>query len=751
MGTLTVWAFAGQGSQRKGMGAAVLDRFADRCATADAILGYSIRDLCLDDRDGRLRQTRYAQPAIYVVGALSALAMDAAAPDFVAGHSVGEYAALLAAGCFDFETGLRLVQKRGELMARADGGGMLAVIGLETEQVAESLASARLVDVDVANYNLRRQVVLSGPRASLQVASQAIERAGGRSVALDVSAPFHSRYMAEVAAEFGEYVRSFRFEEPRVPVISNVTAEPYTRRSIAELLATQIHAPVRWRDCMQYLLGHGVSELREIGGTRVLTEIWGAEREETPPAPASRPAPPPAPNAPTRALRTGAESLGSAAFRHDYGLRYAYLAGSMFRGIASVELVVRMANAGLMGFLGTGGLTLDEIDVALREVRRQLGPAGRFGANLLHSMEDAEAEGAMVALYLRHDVRCVEAAAYMQITPALVLYRFKDARMEAGGDPVAPRRIVAKVSRPEVALAFMQPAPDAIVTRLVADGALTAAEAEVALRLPVSQDVCVESDSAGHTDGGVALTLLPVMARLRDECMERYRYRDRIRIGASGGLGAPEAIAAAFVLGADFIVTGSVNQCSPEAGTSPAVKELLAMLDVHDTGYAPAGDMFELGARVQVVRKGTLFAARANQLYQLYRQHESLEAIESRTRRTIENTWFHRSFDEVWREVRDYHARTGRPGDVDRAEHHPKQRMARVFRWYFAHSIRVALQGDVTERVNFQVHCGPAMGTFNRLVRGTAIEDWQNRHVDTIADHLMHGAAQVLGRSPATR
>jgi trans-AT polyketide synthase/acyltransferase/oxidoreductase domain-containing protein len=295
----------------------------------------------------------------------------------------------------------------------------------------------------------------------------------------------------------------------------------------------------------------------------------------------------------------------------------------------------------------------------------------------------------------------------------------------------------------------MQPAPAPIVKRLVEDGALTPREAEAARHLPVSQDVCVESDSAGHSDGGVALTQVPVMTRLRDEAMARYRYRDRIRIGASGGLGVPEAVAAAFILGAEFIVTGSVNQCSPEAGTSAPVKDLLAQLDVQDTGYAPAGDMFELGARVQVVRKGTLFAARANNLYQLYRQHESLEAIDRRTRHTIEAAWFHRSFDEVWRDARAHHARTGRPGDVERAERSPKQRMALVFRWYFARSIRAALDGDLAERVNFQVHCGPAMGAFNRFARGGDLQDWRDRHVDAIADRLMHGAASVLRRPSA--
>jgi trans-AT polyketide synthase/acyltransferase/oxidoreductase domain-containing protein len=264
--------------------------------------------------------------------------------------------------------------------------------------------------------------------------------------------------------------------------------------------------------------------------------------------------------------------------------------------------------------------------------------------------------------------------------------------------------------------------------------------------MPVAADVCVESDSGGHTDAGSPYALMPAMARLRDELSARHGYPTPVRLGAAGGLGSPESVAAAFVLGADFVVTGSVNQCSPEAGTSDAVKDLLATLDVQDMAYAPAGDMFETGARVQVVRKGTLFAARANKLYQLYRQHDSLDEIDPETRRTIEERYFRRSFDEVWDETREY-LRKNHASDLERAERSPKAKMALVFRWYFVHSTRVAMSGAGDEHVNYQVHCGPALGAFNRAVAGTRLEPWRARHVDAIADLLMTGAARVLDGS----
>lgn len=247
---------------------------------------------------------------------------------------------------------------------------------------------------------------------------------------------------------------------------------------------------------------------------------------------------------------------------------------------------------------------------------------------------------------------------------------------------------------------------------------------------------------------------MPVMLRLRAEAMAKFSYDSRIRIGAAGGLGTPDAVAAAFVLGADFVVTGSVNQCTVEAGTSEAVKDLLETMDVQDTAYAPAGDMFELGAKVQVLRKGMFFPARANKLYELYMRHASLEEIPAKTLQQIEEKFFRRSCDEVWRETRAYLQRTA-PAAIDALERNPKQKMASIFKWYFVQSTRLALQGVHDRKVDFQVQCGPALGAFNKWAQGTPLERWRQRGVAQIAEALMTGAAQVLneryGRFARTR
>ncbi|SOB83276.1 ACP S-malonyltransferase [Streptomyces sp. 1331.2] len=750
----TVWVFPGQGAQRIGMGAEVLDRYPELLRQADEILGYRLREVCLEGAEPGLKDTRSVQPALFVVNALSWLAMreEHPAPDYLAGHSLGEYDALFAAGCFDFATGVRLVQRRGELMGRAGGGGMTAVVGVEPDRLAELLAGAGIDDVDLANRNSAEQVVLAGPLDSLRRAAEAVRAAGsGRCVPLQVSAPFHSRYMGGAAEEFGAFLAGIPIADPRIPVIANVTALPYGAGAVKELLARQVAAPVRWWESMSHLLDRGVTELVEVGPGRVLTDLWKAARRR--PAPAPAPVTPAAPVSAPAAVSGPAgirpEQLGSAGFRADYGLRYAYLAGAMFKGVASVDLVVRMGRAGLMGFFGTGGLTRDEVAAAILAIRERLGPDGRFGMNLLADPDRPAAERELVELYLRHDVRHVEAAAFTGVTPALVRYRFAGAHRTPDGTPVAVRHVLAKVSRPEVATAFMSPPPARLLDRLVAEGALTPAEAEAATALPVAGEVCVEADSGGHTDAGSPYVLLPAMLRLRDTLTAEHGYRRPVRVGAAGGIGAPESVAASFVLGADFVLTGSVNQCSPEAGTSEAVKELLATIDVQDTAYAPAGDMFELGARVQVVRKSTLFPARANKLHQVYRRYEGLDEIDEPTRRTIEDRYFRRSFAEVWAETEAY-LREHRPDDLARAERSPKARMAQVFRWYFVHSTRAALGGVPGEQVNYQIHCGPAMGAFNRAVAGTPLQAWRERHVDAIAETLMTGAAELLDGSLRT-
>lgn len=440
-----------------------------------------------------------------------------------------------------------------------------------------------------------------------------------------------------------------------------------------------------------------------------------------------------------------ADALGDAQFKSDHGLRYAYLAGAMYKGISSSDMVVALGRAGMLGYLGTGGMTPDLIESSIRHIQQQLPNREPYGMNLLCNLDRPELEDSTVDLYFKYGVRFAEAAAFIRITPSLVRFRLRGICRDARGDIQTPQRVLAKVSRPEVASAFMQPPPEDIVRALLASGRITAEQAELSRGIPMAEEICVESDSGGHTDQGVAFALLPAMFALRDTMMDTYRYSRHIRVGAAGGIGTPHAVAAAFVMGADFVMTGSINQCTQEAGTSTAVKDILQTLNVQDTSYAPAGDMFEIGARVQVARRGLFFPARANKLYELYQRFGSIEEIDERTRQQIQEKYFQRSFDEVWNETRSYYLRAA-PHRLQEIERNPKQKMALIFKWYFVHTTRLAMQGVPDRQVDYQIHCGPALGAFNQWVRNTPLESWRNRYVADVGNRLMHGAAELLNQ-----
>lgn len=252
---------------------------------ADATLGYSIEELCLEGPEQRLSDTRYTQCAMYVVGALSYIDRVRATgelPDFVAGHSLGEYVALFAAGAFDFVTGLELVAERAALMAGAGPGAMAAVLGITAERVREILAGDDAPAVDIANLNAPEQTVVSGPPDAVAEAVTLFKRETRAVVPLKVSGAFHARPMAPAAAEFERFLRGYRFAPLRIPVVSNATARPYEDTEIAALLVRQLTSPVRWTESVEYLLDQPEPEFRELGPGQVLTGLIGQIRAGRP-------------------------------------------------------------------------------------------------------------------------------------------------------------------------------------------------------------------------------------------------------------------------------------------------------------------------------------------------------------------------------------------------------------------------------------------------------------------------------------
>lgn len=436
------------------------------------------------------------------------------------------------------------------------------------------------------------------------------------------------------------------------------------------------------------------------------------------------------------------DQLGDRRFRESQGLRYAYVAGAMANGIASAEIVEAMGEAGMIGFFGAAGLSPERVEQTVLRLNKNLGDKP-WGSNLIHTPGEPEIERRVVDIYLRHKVRLLSASAYMGLTLPLVRYRLAGIHEGPNGEVVTPNRLVAKVSRIEVARKFFAPAPEALVSKLVAEGHLSAAQAELAKRVPVAQDLTAEADSGGHTDNRPALALIPTMIALADRMTEEHGYAEPLRVGAAGGISTPESAAAAFAMGAAYVLTGSVNQACVEAGTSDPVRKMLAEAEQADCAMAPAADMFELGVKLQVLKRGTMFAMKAGRLYDIYKAYSGLETIPAKERGMLEKQYFRSTLEEAWASTRAFWQ--GRdPSQVTKADRDPKHRMALTFRAYLGLSSRWANSGEPGRQIDYQIWCGPSMGAFNEWARGSVLEAPENRKVVPVALNILYGAATLL-------
>ncbi|ACE85007.1 ACP S-malonyltransferase [Cellvibrio japonicus] len=754
--------FAGQGTQFRGMGKELFRLFPTLVSQANSILGYDIAELCTLDPQGLLNKTEFTQPAIFTVNALHYLNLNEnqnGTADFYIGHSLGEYNALMAAGAFDFSTGLTLVKKRGQLMSQARDGGMLAVLGTREEQLQALLAELDLRDIVIANYNTPTQLILSGPHQSTLHAFSELEKRGIKVVPLNVQGAFHSHMMQYAQQNFEQFLKDFQFSALHKPVIANVNGQPYEQDRIHTTLSQQLSSPVRWCDSIRYLMACGVDQYHECGERLILSKMVDEITQQCDPMPLAA----------THERQAWTETshteevvtvtplldtelncsftsatLGNILFRQTYHVKYAYVCGSMYRGIASKEMVINMARNGMLAFLGAGGLPLDSIRQDVIHIKNAIADKASFGVNFLCNLNHPDAEMDLVRLLVDLGVNHIEASAFVTVTPALVWYRIAGLEQGADGAIKCNHHIMAKLSRPEVADVFLSPAPQRIVDELLTANLITLQQAEWSRKVPMSHAICVEADSGGHTDMGNPTILFPTMKKLCEAKQAHHQYAQPIFVGLAGGIGTPESAAAAFFLGADFILTGSINQCTVESGASDAVKDILQTINVKDTAYAPAGDMFEIGAKIQVLKKGTFFAARANKLYQIYNHFDGIDDIPHGLREQIETHYFKNSLEDIWKGIVKHLMDTQRPQEVEKANALPKYKMCLIFKYYFYYSSQLALQGDPNRRVDYQVHTGPALGAFNQWVKGSDLESWKNRHVHLIAEKLMMDTAAYM-------
>lgn len=436
------------------------------------------------------------------------------------------------------------------------------------------------------------------------------------------------------------------------------------------------------------------------------------------------------------------ENLGDPSFCSDMGIRYPFLSGSMANGISSCEMVEAMGSNGMLGFFGASGMDIPQVESAIDRISSQRNGIP-YGFNLIHSPNDPALETAIVDLYIRRGVKLVEASAYMDMTLPVVRYRVHGIYRDSSGRIITPNRIIAKLSRVEVASKFFAPPPDRLLLELITEGAITEEQAQLAALVPMAQDVTAEASSGGHTDNRPAITLLPTIIALRDRMQEKYGFTQRLRVGLAGGIATPSSAAAGFSMGAAYVMVGSINQACIESGTTDEVREMLAQTKQADITMAPAADMFEMGVTVQVLKRGTMFAMRGSKLYEVYSNYNSIPEIPESVRTMLEKNIFRDSLENIWALTREYFLLRDKT-QVERAEKDPKHLMALVFRWYLGQSSRWANSGDSSRKIDFQIWCGPAMGAFNEWVKGSFLEHPGNRKVADVAVNLLFGTAVIM-------
>ena len=282
------YVFPGQGSQYPGMAKDLYENNAsarEMLEKANDILGFRITDIMFDGTAEDLKQTRVTQPAIFLHSVLLARCLPDFRPDMVAGHSLGEFSALVAAGAMDFEEGLKLVAIRAEAMQKACEkvpGTMAAVLALETSKVEEICASCEGVVV-AANYNCEGQIVISGEKEAVEEACAKMKEAGAkRALTLPVGGAFHSPLMEPARTELAEGIEKARFSTPVCPIYQNVTALPSTDPvEIKANLLAQLTSPVRWTQSVRNMIADGAGSFVELGPGKVLqglvAKIGGAE------------------------------------------------------------------------------------------------------------------------------------------------------------------------------------------------------------------------------------------------------------------------------------------------------------------------------------------------------------------------------------------------------------------------------------------------------------------------------------------
>ena len=432
-------------------------------------------------------------------------------------------------------------------------------------------------------------------------------------------------------------------------------------------------------------------------------------------------------------------SLGNESFQEAHGVKYSYCVAPFEGRVCSPELVAELAKNGILGFCPVEYMDNHEVNETISKLR-SLSEGKPFGVGYKYHPHHPDLEEHMLELFVSADVPRLFLSHYVQATKAMVHYRLTGLRADEKGNPIAKHQLFIRVPHAGLAEYFAQPAPRSLVEALVAEGRLTEEEGELGRKLPLSQDIIVDGD-VSRTGGKLdVVSLFPTL---------RYSLRKArigrgmdVRIGMAGELATPEAINAAFKMGADFVVTGAVNGLTVEARGSALRKELLAKAKAEDFVAAPSFEYLEADYRVRVTKFGTMFATKANRMEELYRSTDSLEELSREGLTFLEDKVFQCSLVEAYENAEPF-LRKWWPNLVEEARGSSKARASLLLKWYLYESNQWAIDGIKGRQMDFQVRGDGSIGSFNLWRENTDFGDISKITVVQLALNLLKGAAVI--------
>lgn len=775
-----IFMFSGQGSQYFRMGYALYNEnavFRNYMDSMDetvkqfskkSVIQYIYQDI---KKGNTCDDITFTHPAIFMIEyALASTLIDyGISPDSVMGVSLGEYSAMAVSGAVDAQEMLKCVIRQAQIISEKNIQGKMLTVLYNYEKLAPEIESRR--GIELASYDSNNHFVVSGNSFDIAGLESYLKANKIFFQELSVKYAFHSYMMEPLKQKYLSLFGNITFKKPEIRYISSVLGTEINSFS-AEYLWQVVRKPMQFRKGASNLYSKKNCIFADIGPSGTLANLVKlnlGERDHSLAvifmSPFSHGTKDFEKSLKILQLESdmkmkedenssmkndriplqidgriiSANSLGSDVFKKEFSLKYAYLGGSMYNGISSADMAVKMARSGMLSFFGAAGVSTEKVEAAILDMQNRIGDKGQFGVNLLYSTHNFQNEQNVVDLVIKYGVKNVEASAYLNITPEIVRLRLYGIHKKDNGEIIPKTRIFAKVSRTRNAEMFLNPPPENIVKTLLQENKITPEEAALSSRIPMADAITVEADSGGHTDSQPAFVIFPEIKKLCEKTAKKNGY-DKIFVGFAGGIGTPEAAAAAFVAGADYIQTGSINQCTVEAGISDYAKSMLQTANVQDTELVPAGDMLELKSKVQVLKKGVFFPPRAKKISELFHRLSSLDEMDNETKLELESKYYHKTLEQVFEECKLH----GSASEVQKETDDPKLKMSAVFRQYFSQSGKSAISGERDNKLNFQIMTGPAIGAFNAWVKETPLEDWENRNVDEIAIKILSAAADLL-------